>query len=349
MNSAGWVLFAWMPPTLPAAMIAASGLSAAKKASTAAWSQRSSSRRVRSRSVTPGSPRSRRTSAEPTIPWCPAMKSFKFGAYPEATRRWLNSAEPIRASCCASSRSWSTMILTSSLKRTFGSQPSCRRGLLGVAYEEVDLGGALVALVVLHVLLPVETEQPEGLLAELPDAVRLVGGDDVVVGIVLLEHEPHHVDVLLGVAPVAAGVEVAEVEGLLQAELDPRGRPGDLARDEGLAAAGRLVVEEDAVAGMEVVALAVVDGQPVGVDLRAPVGRTRPERRALGLRHLLHLAEHLRGRGLVVADLLDAGPPRGSPRGCAGRRARRRRRCIPGCRRRPGRATARPGCRPRPA
>ena len=41
----------------------------------------------------------------------------------------------------------------------------------------------------------------------------------------------------LGVAPVALGVEVAEVKFLLQAGLDAGDGAGDLAGDEGLAAA----------------------------------------------------------------------------------------------------------------
>jgi hypothetical protein len=64
----------------------------------------------------------------------------------------------------------------------------------------------------------------------------------------------HGADVVLGVAPVALGVEVAEVEGVLQALLDAGGGAGDLAGDEGLAAAFALVVEEDAVAGVQAVA-----------------------------------------------------------------------------------------------
>ena len=53
---------------------------------------------------------------------------------------------------------------------------------------------------------------------------------------------------------------------------------------------------------MEVVALAVVHGDPVAVHLGDAVRGPRVERGALGLRHLLHLAEHLRARGLVEAD-----------------------------------------------
>ena len=64
---------------------------------------------------------------------------------------------------------------------------------------------------------------------------------------------------------------------------------------------GRLVVEEDAVAGEHAVGLAVVHRDPVGVHLGHGVGAARVERRRLGLRDFLHLAEHLGGGGLVEA------------------------------------------------
>src|SRR5277367_898475 len=117
----------------------------------------------------------------------------------------------------------------------------------------------------------------EGGLAELADGVGLIGGEDEVVGFVVLEDAPHALDVLLGVAPVALGVEVAEEEVLLEAALDAGDGASDLAGDEGLAAAGALVVEEDAVAGMEVVAFAVIDGGPVGEDLGDGIGAAGPE------------------------------------------------------------------------
>ncbi len=144
----------------------------------------------------------------------------------------------------------------------------------------------------------------EGQLAEPTDGDHLARRDHVVVGLVLLEHEPHRLDVVAGVAPVALRVEVAEVELLLHAQLDAPDGAGDLAGDECLAAAGRFVVEEDAAAGVHVVRLAVVDRRPVREDLRDAVRRARVEGRLLGLRHLLHLAEHLRTARLVVADLV---------------------------------------------
>ncbi len=105
-------------------------------------------------------------------------------------------------------------------------------------------------------------------------------------------------------APVALGVEVAEEERLLQADLDAREAAGDLAGDEGLAAQGRLVIEEDAVAGVHAVGLAIIHTDPEGVQLGDSVRRTRIEGRRLALRDLLDEAVKLGGRGLVELRLL---------------------------------------------
>ncbi len=75
-----------------------------------------------------------------------------------------------------------------------------------------------------------------------------------------------------------------------------------LARDELEPAPRRLVIEQYARAGKEVVALAVVDGNPVPVDLGHPVGTARIERGQLGLRRLAHMPEHLARRRLIEAD-----------------------------------------------
>jgi hypothetical protein len=113
-----------------------------------------------------------------------------------------------------------------------------------------------------------------------------------------------HLDAVAGVAPVAFGVEVAEEELLLQAHLDAGEAARDLAGDECGSAQGRLVVEEDAVAGVHAVGLAVVDGDPVAIELGDGVGRARIEGRGLALRDLVDEAVELGGAGLVEARLL---------------------------------------------
>src|ERR1700733_8138363 len=74
MNSARSVLLARMPPTFAAAMNTACGRFSANQRNTAAWSRRSTSRRPMVSSST-FSCASRRTSADPTIPPCPATKT----------------------------------------------------------------------------------------------------------------------------------------------------------------------------------------------------------------------------------------------------------------------------------
>ena len=150
----------------------------------------------------------------------------------------------------------------------------------------------------------VHLEQGGAALDELADAVLLAGGDDEVLRLVLLEHHPLHLDVVAGVAPVALGVDVAEEERLLQADLDAGEAAGDLAGDEGLAAQGALVVEEDSVAGEDAVGLTVVDADPEGVHLGDGVGRARVERGCLALRDLLDEAVELRRGGLIELGLL---------------------------------------------
>ncbi len=86
---------------------------------------------------------------------------------------------------------------------------------------------------------------------------------------------------------------------LLHADGDPRDRHGDLAGHERLAAARRLVVEQDAVRGVQAVRLAVVHRRPVRVELGHAVGRPGVERGGLVLRRRGRPVE-LRGRGLVV-------------------------------------------------
>jgi hypothetical protein len=62
------------------------------------------------------------------------------------------------------------------------------------------------------------------------------------------------------------------------------------------------MIEEDAGGREEVVTLAIVHGDVVREGFGHAVRAARIERRGLALRHLAHLAEHLRGRRLINPD-----------------------------------------------
>ena len=59
------------------------------------------------------------------------------------------------------------------------------------------------------------------------------------------------------------------------------------------------MIKQDAVAGVEAIAFAVIYRCPVGKNLRDAIRAARPERCLFRLRHLLRLAIHLAARGLV--------------------------------------------------
>ena len=200
-------------------------------------------------------------------------------------------------------RSWATIILINAGKSTSGSQPEHVAGLGRITDQQVDFGGAQELGVLADVVTPVvDPHLTEGPLDEFFDRVGLAGGDDVVAGFVLLQHQPHRLHIIPGVAPVALGVQVAEHHFVLQAEFDAGGGVGHLAGDELHPPPRALMVEQDAGGGVEPVGLAVVDHDVMPEHLGAPVRRTGVERGEFGLRGLADLAEHLRRRGLVEAD-----------------------------------------------
>jgi hypothetical protein len=81
--------------------------------------------------------------------------------------------------------------------------------------------------------------------------------------------------------------------------VDGRHGAGDLAGNKGASTPGGLVIEQDAVAGVHAVGLAVVDRDPVGVHLGDAIGRARVKGRGLALGGLGDLTVQLRGGCLI--------------------------------------------------
>src|SRR5262245_14285704 len=109
----------------------------------------------------------------------------------------------------------------------------------------------------------------------------------------------HRLDKIFGMSPIAFGVEVAEIEFVLQTELDRRRGARDLVPHKGLPAAGGLVIEQYSVARDQPVAFTTIHRDPVSVKFGDAVRAARVERGRFALRDLLDLAEKLRRRGLI--------------------------------------------------
>src|SRR3546814_16757111 len=87
----------------------------------------------------------------------------------------------------------------------------------------------------------------------------------------------HSIHVVSCMPPIALGVPVAEVEAVLQAELDGCNGSRDLTGHEGFDADRTFVVEQDSIRRMDAVGLPVVHSDPVGIVLGGRVGRPRLE------------------------------------------------------------------------
>ena len=136
------------------------------------------------------------------------------------------------------------------------------------------------------------------------NGVLHAGRDHEVFGLVVLQNEPHAFHVVLGVAPVAEAVEVAEEQAVLLALGDTGGGERNFAGHEGLAAAFRFVVEEDAGAAEHIVGFAVFLDYPKAVKLGYSIRAVRVERSVLVLRDFFNLSVEFACAGLVNAASL---------------------------------------------
>src|SRR5689334_8398108 len=123
-------------------------------------------------------------------------------------------------------------------------------------------------------------------------SVRLAGCQHEVVAFAELHNSPHPFNVLRCVSPIALGVEIAEEQFVLSAMLDGSHCARNFATDESFTAPRTFMIEHDAVAGAETVALAIIHGCPVRKNLGNTIGTSRPEWRFLVLRYLLGFTEH---------------------------------------------------------
>ena len=131
----------------------------------------------------------------------------------------------------------------------FDASPSSRSTSAGRKYLASDFDK----------LVPVQIQLAERSIQKLANRVRFARRDHKVVRLVLLEHEPHRFDVVLGVAPVALRFEIAKKQLLLQPNFDARRRPRDLASHERFAPSRRFMIEQNAVDGEQAVAAPIVD------------------------------------------------------------------------------------------
>src|ERR1700730_5263628 len=255
-KSPGRMSLAWMPPTRAAASSTASGRCRSNQRSTGAWSRRSTSSRP-TVSSPHSSSASRRINAEPTMPRWPAMNTRRplsgksVGDFmPSIASRDGNAARRVGKSGLVYgllAPRKVDVVPDHHLDQLCEGNPRLpaqnAARLSRIAAQRIDLGRPEVAAIDLDMAPPFESSRLERELDENAHAVRLAGGDDVVVWLLLLQHQPHGLDIVTRKAPIALRFEVSQVELVLKTLTDAAYRPGHLTRDESLAATRALMVE----------------------------------------------------------------------------------------------------------
>src|SRR5215470_3766763 len=306
-----------MPPTRAAATMTTSGRLSRSHSCVSACRARSSTRRS-AVSTSQRSDASRRTSAAPTIPRWPATKtrlparsngsvlaaaliiepfSDVAGKRPSVMPVYALLFQPhLRAIAVNHFRNQ-----IDKARLVAPAEPLAR--FARIAEQNIDLGRTEIARIDFDQNLSglgidpdlvdagAAPDDPAAHMAEraldkFTDRMFLAGGQHIVVGFVLLEHHPHAFHIVAGVAPIALGIQITEIDSVLQAKLDGGDRAGDLARHEGLAAGRAFVIEQNAVGSVHPVGFAIVHRDPVGIELGGGVGRARIEGCSFTLRHL---------------------------------------------------------------
>src|SRR5262245_51681979 len=113
-------------------------------------------------------------------------------------------------------------------------------------------------------LSPIKSSVRERFFDKLSHRMGFTGSDDIIVWLLLLEHEPHCKHILLGISPITLGVEIAEVELVGQPRSDLSYATADLSGDKSFSPTRGFMVEKDTIAAKDAVAFPVINSHPIG-------------------------------------------------------------------------------------
>jgi hypothetical protein len=99
----------------------------------------------------------------------------------------------------------------------------------------------------------VQADAPKRDLAKLGHGMASTGREDVVIRLRCLEHQPHCLHVIRGIAPIAGRIETAKMQLRVQSDGDTRNGGGNFARHEVESASRTFMIEENAGARKDVV------------------------------------------------------------------------------------------------
>ncbi len=151
----------------------------------------------------------------------------------------------------------------------------------------------------LHVFLPRKIDNRESRFDKFAHRMRFSCCHDIIIRRVVLQHQPHRMDIILCAAPIPFAFQVPEHKLCNEPSRNARSRTRDFASHKVLRAPRRLVIVKNAVADKQPVGFAINSRQLRGERLSAAVRTRRSQRRVLGLRNFECISENFRSRRVI--------------------------------------------------
>src|SRR5262249_6980560 len=123
----------------------------------------------------------------------------------------------------------------------------------------------VVARINFDVLLPIQVQIAERFIEEVTNRMRFAGSDYVIRSFRLLQNAPDRFNVVAGVTPIPPRVKVPQEQFILNTDFNTCCSLGYLSAHKCLAAAWRLMIEQDAVGGKQVVTFSIIYRHPVRI------------------------------------------------------------------------------------
>ena len=105
-------------------------------------------------------------------------------------------------------------------------------GFCGVPAKYVNFCRANQLCIDFDVIAPIEPDGIEGDFKHVADTVGFTGGQNVVIGFCLLQHEPHRIYVVSGESPIALRVEISHQKFATEPATDSRNLVSNFSRNE---------------------------------------------------------------------------------------------------------------------
>src|SRR5882672_12309365 len=120
---------------------------------------------------------------------------------------------------------------------------------------------------------------------KLSNTVSFPRRKNVIVRLVLLQHEPHSLDKFFGIPPITFCVQVSQVEFFLRACEYVSYSARNLTGNKRFTSAGTLVIEKNPVTSVQPIRLTVIHRQPVAKYLSTTIRRPGVKRSRFPLRN----------------------------------------------------------------